>query len=77
MNKARHKETIGLDDCIVRYEVSEEVKEEIFRKLLSFYIDCECFCGEGLCQSDRANIEAIECITEIADDIIKFEAEYL
>jgi hypothetical protein len=51
--------------------------EEIFDYLIeNYYKKYGQYSGEGIMQSDKPLIEAPDILSDIADDIIKFEVEY-
>lgn len=51
------------------YELSfnPDVKDEIIKRLLEFFIEHEAFHGEVICQSDDPMIDAPNCLADIAD----------
>lgn len=64
------------DDRIIRYSITEERKNKIIEKLLDYYFKYGLH-GEVIIQRDNAIIHAPECLSDIADEIIKFKVEWL
>ena len=69
--------TIITDDYEITYDDSPEMAKAVFDKLIEWYIDTELFSGESICQSDTGNIEAPMILSDIADDVIKFDEKWL
>ncbi len=65
------------DDFIVKYSDSQEVKDLVFARLIKYYFEHEAFSGEQIMQSDSPIIDAPPCLSDIADEIIKFNVEWL
>lgn len=57
----------------VSYTDSTEVRDAVFERVMKYFIKHGHFCGEGICQSDNPIIDAPNVMSDIADDIIKFE----
>jgi len=64
------------DEYIVEYDDSEEVKSRVFDRLMEYFKEQESFCSEQIQQCDSSSIEAPIVLSDIADDIIKFEVEW-
>lgn len=69
--------TIIAEDQIVTFEYNDKVAYAVFRKLLDWYIKHDSFCGESLQQRDEPQLDAINVLSAIADDIIKFDSELI
>ena len=65
--------TIDLDDWFVEYQDSHEIRDQVFNKLIGWFTEHQSFCGESIMQSDDPQIYAPVVLSEIADEIIKFE----
>lgn len=65
-----------LSDMVVHYDNSQEIKDKVFERLIKFFFEHECFHGESFMQCDSPLLDAPEMISEILDDIIKFDCEY-
>lgn len=64
-------------DETVSYEDSPEMHKKVFDHLIENYFKKHgSYCGESIMQSDDPQIYAPELLSEIADDIIKFEVDY-
>lgn len=68
--------TIVTKSCTVRFHDNEAIKARVFDRLISFYFHHGAFSGESIMQSDGPTIDAPTLLSEIADDIIKFQTEY-
>ena len=58
----------------VSYNITDEMKDKIVERLLKYY-STHCWFGEGIQQDDKSIIDAPDVLSDIADDIIKFQAE--
>lgn len=56
-----------VDDYIVEFDETPELKEAVYNKVLQWFIDNELFHGEMVMQTDRGNIESVTVMTELAD----------
>ena len=64
------------DEVTVSGDDSLEAKEKIFARLMKYFKEHQAFHGEVICQSDRCIIDATTVLSDIADDIIKFQTNY-
>ncbi len=64
------------DDFTVKYDDSHETKYKVFDRLIEFFVKHKLFNGESICQRDVPQIEAPMLLSEIADDIIKFDVDW-
>ena len=62
--------------CTVRFEDSPEMAHKVFNKLIDWFVEHQCFSGESLQQMDATNIDAPIVLSDIADDVIEFEADW-
>lgn len=69
--------TIIAEDRIVTFEYTDKVAYAVFRKLLDWYIKHGAFSGEYLQQCDEPQLDAVNILSIIADDIIKFDSELI
>ena len=67
---------IETGDFIVRFDDSQVVKDEVFDALIKWYMEMEAFSGESIMQADEPQLTAAEKLSDIADDIIKFDVQY-
>lgn len=65
-----------IEDGHVSYDIGPETQREVFWKLLGFFIEQGLFTGECIMQSDSPSLDGPELLSEIADDIMKFEVEW-
>lgn len=68
-------ESFETENYRVTYEATDEMRNEVFRRVLAFYTKHESFHGECIMQSDDPQIYAPELLSEIADEVIKFNIE--
>lgn len=61
------------DDMPTRYEITDEMKDKIIFRLIE-YFEQYGHIGEVIHQNDDAIIEALSVLSDIADNIIKFES---
>lgn len=67
---------IANEDYTATFDDSEEAKQAVFQKLLTFFTFHEAFSGESVMQCDGPQIAAPELLSEIADEIFKFKVEH-
>lgn len=60
----------------VSYDDSQEVKDAVFARVMEYFVKHEIFDGESLHQMDNPIIDAPNVLSDICDDIIKFEVKY-
>lgn len=63
-------------EAVVSYNETQELKDQVFERILSFFKKVDHFTGESLQQSDDVHELAPDVLSDIADDIIKFEIIY-
>ncbi len=68
--------TIEFDEFTLTYSDNLEVQKAVFDKLISWYMEYELFSGESIMQNDDGQIYAPVLLSDIADDIIKFDANW-
>lgn len=64
------------DDWIVECKDDPATKEAVFNAVIQFFKDHQMFSGESIMQSDNPQIEAPILMSNIADDILKFNVKY-
>lgn len=69
--------TIYDGDLEVKVEITEEKKNAIIERLLTYCKRHECISGEVLHQSDNCIIDAPIVLSDIIDDILKFETKWV
>lgn len=62
-------------DAILTYEETDEIKQQIFDRVMKYFLEHNSFYGESIMQSDNPIIDAPNVLAEIADDIMKFKVE--
>ncbi len=67
---------IELDEMVIMYDDGNAVARDVFEGLVAWYTKHESFEGECLQQCDEPQLDAINILSKIADDIIKFKVEY-
>ncbi len=68
---------IETDEYIVTFADSAEVKDAVFTRLIEYFKKHEAFSGESICQSDGPTVDAINVLSDIADDIITFDVNWI
>jgi hypothetical protein len=63
-------------ELIVSYEETPELKDKVFERVMQFFKTTEHFSGESIMQSDDAYEKAPEVLSDIADNIIKFNTTW-
>lgn len=69
--------TIEKEEIRITFDETEELKQAVYDRVLKFFVDMESFCGESIMQSDDPIIEAPIVMSDIADDLFKFDVEYI
>ena len=64
---------IVYEDFIVSYDDSDEVKNAVFERVMAYFIEHQAFHGESIHQMDNTIIDAPSVMSDICDDIIKFD----
>lgn len=70
------KKQIKIDDAIVEYEDTQEIRDAVFGRVMEYFNEYECYSGEIIHQSDNPQIHAPSVMSDIADEIIKFQYIY-
>lgn len=64
--------TIETKYSTVTYNDTPEIRDAVFERVMQYFKEYECFIGEEIHQSDDPIIYAPNVLSDIADDIIKF-----
>jgi hypothetical protein len=64
------------DDMTVTFEETDELKSQVYEKVLQFFLDMGAFSGESIMQSDDPQLEAPELLSDLADYHFRFQVEY-
>ena len=67
---------IETKDVIATYQDTPEVRDAVFKRVLEYFKKFEAFHGESIHQMDDTIIYAPDVLSDIADDILKFEVCY-
>ena len=70
------RETEENDEYKLSYNNDSITKDKLYKALLTFFTEQEKYSGESICQSDSAQSDGIELLSDIADDIFKFKVKY-
>lgn len=68
--------TIEESDRTITFEDTPEVRNAVFERVLAYYKKHGVFHGESIHQMDNPIIDAPSVLSDIADDIIKFDVTY-
>lgn len=69
--------TIKTEEFEVSYDDSVEAKAMVFDRLLEWYRTHGAFSGESIMQCDTPQITAGVLLANLADDVFKFDCEWL
>jgi hypothetical protein len=64
------------DDFIIEFNDSQGTKENLFNRMLLFFVKMESFSSESIMQSDEPQIEAAPLLGDIADEVFKFNVTW-
>lgn len=62
-------------DRMISFDETEEKKQAVYEAVLNYYEKYKRFLGEEIMQDDNAQIYAPYILSNISDDILKFEFE--
>lgn len=65
--------TFETPDMVVTFKDDEVTKQAVFDRVMSFFKEHEMFNGECIHQCDATIIDAPSVLSDIADDIIRFD----
>ena len=60
----------------VSFEETPELKEEVYQRVLAWYVKHDSFLGESIMQSDNPQIDAPVFLSDLADDVFKFKYKH-
>lgn len=60
----------------ISYDDSQEAKDKLYNMMLNFFKTHEVYNGESIQQCDVPQINSPELLSEIADEIFKFDAKW-
>lgn len=63
-------------DAEMSFNDTQKLRDEVFETVLNFFLQYECFRGEGIYQSDTPQIEAPGLLADLADKVFKFKVEW-
>lgn len=69
--------TIKTTDLVAKYRDDEAAKQAVFDRVITYFREHECFHGESIHQSDNPIIDAPNVMSDIADNILKFDVASL
>ena len=70
------KTELKLEGHTVQFEDTPEMHKKVFEAVLAYFKQEDHWSGEGLYQSDSAQVEGLELIADLADKVIKFKVTY-
>lgn len=68
--------TFNMDNCRVTIKDTPELRAEVFRKVLGFYLKHESFSGECIMQFDAPLIDGPTFLSDLADETFKFDVSW-
>jgi hypothetical protein len=60
----------------VSFEDSPALRDAVFNRILSWFLEHECFSGEGVMQCDAPQLTAAPMLADIADELFRFTFEW-
>lgn len=67
---------IETNEVIVTYDASDNIKDAVFNRVIAYFKEHKVFQGETIHQMDNTIIDAPSVMSDIADNIIKFNVIY-
>lgn len=67
---------IETEDYIVRFNDNKDIRDRVFDAVIKWCFDYGLFSGECIHQCDSGQIESPILLSDIVDNIIKFDVEY-
>lgn len=67
---------IEIEDGVVEFDDTPELRDAVFEKVLKFFTDHGAFTGEAIFQSDGPQIDGPDLLSDLADDLFKFNVEW-
>lgn len=64
-------------DCEVTFKPTEDMKQLVFDRIVQYMKENDCISGETLHQADRCIFDAPNVLSDIIDDIIKPDSEWI
>ncbi len=68
--------TKKIDGGTATYNNSQEVKDEVFARVIKYFIDFQVDSGMDIVQSDDAIMGAPELLAAILDDVVEFDIAF-
>ncbi len=68
--------TIETDYASVTYDDSNEMRDKVFERVMQYFIDNKAFSGESIYGMDNPQSDAIETMSQLADDVIQFDVDW-
>ena len=68
--------TIDQEFMRVTYLDDEATKQAVFDRVMAYFTKHQAFDGESINQRDNPIIDAPSVLSDIADEILKFQVEY-
>ena len=63
-------------DMTATIHVTEQMKNEVFNRVLHFFAKHEVWTGESVMQSDAPQLDAPSFLADLVDDVLRPEMEY-
>lgn len=59
----------------IAFIASTATKDAVFERVVAFFLKHEAFCGESVMQRDAPQIEGPVMLSELVDDVLRFETK--
>lgn len=70
-----HRSTIIVQDAVVNYQNDQATRDLVYGAALLFLSRHRAFTGESIMQSDSTALDALEFLSDLAENVFKFEIE--
>jgi len=67
--------TVETENCVVTFPDDQATKDAVFDRVVAFFLEHEAFSGESVMQCDAPQIEGPVMLSELVDDVLKFDAK--
>ena len=57
-------------------DATPDMREEVFRRVVQFFADHECWAGESYMQTDAPQLDVHELMNDLLDDVLKPRVKY-
>lgn len=62
--------------CTVTIDDTPEMREEVFKRVVGFFVEHEVFSGESVMQCDAPQLAGPEFLADMVDEVLKPDVEW-